>query len=90
MSIKLDENDLGDEVYSLIFKSLKHPIRRKILRMLNQKSLTFSEILKNLSIDSAHLSYHIESLGILLLKSEGGGVLLIWNRRSFSKANGWC
>ncbi len=63
---------MEEETYSLIFRSLKHPIRRKILRMLVGKQLGFSEILGVLSIDSGHLSYHIENLGDLVRHSENG------------------
>jgi DNA-binding transcriptional ArsR family regulator len=52
-----------EETYSLIFSSLKHPIRRKIVRMLENGEMTFSEILEILAIDSGHLSYHLENLG---------------------------
>lgn len=63
---------MEEETYSLIFKSLKHPIRRKILRMLVGRRMGFSEILDVLSIDSGHLSYHIENLGDLVKHSEDG------------------
>lgn len=68
----MPDEKLEDETYSLIFASLRHPIRRKILRMLVVKPSTFSGILESLSIDSGHLSYHIESLGELLTRSEDG------------------
>ena len=61
-----------EETYSLIFSSLKHPIRRKILRMLRDNELTFSQILEILSIDSGHLSYHLENLGDLVTHSPDG------------------
>jgi hypothetical protein len=61
-----------EETYSLIFSSLKHPIRRKILRMLRDSELTFSQILEILSIDSGHLSYHLENLGDLVTHSSDG------------------
>jgi DNA-binding transcriptional ArsR family regulator len=65
--------DLADEeTYSLIFSSLKHPIRRRILRMLHDGELTFSQILETLSIDSGHLSYHLDSLGDLITRSQDG------------------
>jgi len=60
------------ETYSLIFSSLKHPLRRRILRMLAQEPLAFSEILDTLSIDSGHLSYHLESLGDLIMHTPDG------------------
>ena len=62
----------GEETYSLIFSSLKHPIRRKILRMLEHRDLTFSEILEILAIDSGHLSYHLENLGELVTHTQDG------------------
>jgi DNA-binding transcriptional ArsR family regulator len=61
-----------EETYSLIYTSLKHPIRRKILRMLKDKPLTFSEILEAVDIDSGHLSYHLENLGDLITHSPDG------------------
>jgi DNA-binding transcriptional ArsR family regulator len=63
------DEKMEEETYSVIFSSLKHPIRRKILRMLNDESLAFSEILSSLSIDSGHLSYHLESLGDLITRT---------------------
>jgi len=62
----------GEETYSLIFKSLKHPVRRKILRMLSNGAMTFTQILEALSIDSGHLSYHLENLGELVIHSPEG------------------
>lgn len=61
-----------EETYSLIYSSLKHPVRRKILRMLETKPLTFSEILEVVSIDSGHLTYHLEDLGDLITHSQNG------------------
>ncbi|MGA3289297.1 MAG: winged helix-turn-helix domain-containing protein [Candidatus Bathyarchaeia archaeon] len=61
-----------EETYSTMFSSLRHPARRKILRMLSEKSMTFSEILDHLEIPSSHLTYHLESLGELVVKKEDG------------------
>jgi DNA-binding transcriptional ArsR family regulator len=61
-----------EETYSLIYTSLKHPIRRRILRMLKNKPLTFSEMLEAVDIDSGHLNYHLESLGELITHSQDG------------------
>ena len=61
-----------EETYSLIFKSLNHPIRRRILRMLQDNELAFSQILETLSMDSGHLSYHLEGLGDLVTRSPEG------------------
>jgi hypothetical protein len=40
--------------------------------MLSDRELTFSQILETLSIDSGHLSYHLESLGDLVTHSSDG------------------
>src|SRR5206468_4593027 len=61
-----------EETYSVIFSSLKHPLRRKILRILAAGPKTFTEILQQLDVDSAHFSYHLESLGGLIRKDEEG------------------
>jgi DNA-binding transcriptional ArsR family regulator len=61
-----------EETYSTMFTSLKHPVRRKILRMLSEKSRNFSEILEALGISSSHLTYHLESLGELVSKTDDG------------------
>jgi DNA-binding transcriptional ArsR family regulator len=63
---------MEEETYSVIFTSLKHPVRRRILRMLADKSLTFSEIQESLAIDSGHLSYHLESLSDLIAHTQDG------------------
>jgi hypothetical protein len=66
-----EENNIDEETYSLIFTSLKHPIRRRILRMLADKPLNYTEILEVLKIDSGHLSYHLENLGDLIVSNDG-------------------
>jgi hypothetical protein len=65
-------SDSEEETYSAMFSSLRHPARRKILRMLSEKSMTFSEILEYLGVPSSHLTYQLESLGDLVLKKEDG------------------
>ncbi len=44
--------------------------------MLSTKSLSFSEILEVLKIDSGHLSYHLESLGDLIVNTNNGHYML--------------
>jgi len=63
---------LEEETYSTMFMSLRHPARRKILRMLAEKPRNFSEMLEDLGISSSHLTYHLESLGELVSKMEDG------------------
>ena len=59
-----------DEIYSTMFTSLKHPARRKILRLLAAKPMTFMEMVETLGVSTSHLTYHLESLGELITKSE--------------------
>ena len=74
--------DSEEETYSIIFKSLKHPARRRILRMLAEKPKTFSRILEDMGISSSHLTYHLENLGELVTKLDDGSYRL----SSFGKA----
>jgi len=61
-----------EETYSAMFSSLRHPARRKILRMLSDKEMTFSQMLDELEIPGSHLTYHLENLGELLVKMPDG------------------
>jgi DNA-binding transcriptional ArsR family regulator len=65
-------SDSEEEIYSIMFSSLKHPARRKILRMLSEKSMSFSQLLEELGVSSSHLTYHLENLGELVTKTESG------------------
>lgn len=68
----MTDEEPEEETYSLIYTSLNHPVRRKILRMLKNKPLTFSEMLAAVGIDSGHLNYHLENLGDLITHSQNG------------------
>lgn len=61
-----------EDTYSTVFASLKHPIRRKILRILSNEPESFSGLQKQFRIESSHLTYHLEGLGSLLLKTDDG------------------
>lgn len=61
-----------EEPYSTIFASLKHPIRRRILRMLSEKSMSFSEMLEVLGVSNSFLTYHLENLAVLVGKTDDG------------------
>ncbi len=71
-----------EEIYSVMFSSLRHPARRKILRMLSERKVTYSQMLEELGITSSHLTYHLENLGDLVVKDESGRYEL----SSFGKA----
>ena len=72
-----------EESFSIMFNSLKHPARRKILRMLSERKLTFSQMLEELTIPSSHLTYHLENLSELVIKDGDGKYEL----SSFGKAS---
>ena len=61
-----------EETYSAMFSSLRHPARRKILKMLSEKEMTFSQMLDELEIPGSHLTYHLENLGEFLVKMPDG------------------
>lgn len=63
-------NSHEDEIYSTMFTSLKHPVRRKILRMLGNKPMSFMEMVEELGVSSPNLTYHLESLGELISKMD--------------------
>jgi len=69
-------SDFEEDTYSVIFSSLKHPIRRGILRMLAGGTRSFSELQEAFRIESGHLTYHLESLGHLVTKGEDGRYVL--------------
>ncbi len=69
-------SNLSKEPYSIMFSSLKHPSRRKILRMLAEKPRNFSKIEEKLGISSSNLTYHLENLGELLTKMDDGSYKL--------------
>ena len=59
-----------ESLENIIFQTLSHPIRRKILRILElRNSLSFSELAEEVKVaDSSILSFHLEKLGILIIK----------------------
>ncbi|MDH5483561.1 MAG: winged helix-turn-helix domain-containing protein [Candidatus Bathyarchaeota archaeon] len=66
-----------EDTYSTIFTSLKHPIRRKILRTLFESPRSFSDMQEEFRIESPHLTYHLENLGDLVFKNADGKYALL-------------
>ena len=62
--------DYEEDTYTTIFRALKHPIRRKILHMLDESSLTYTDILNELGVETGFLNYHLESLNNLIKKED--------------------
>jgi hypothetical protein len=65
-----------DDTYSTMFTALKHPIRRKILRIINQSPVTYTEILSQLEVDNGLLNYHLDNMKDLIAKRDGGQYVL--------------
>jgi len=82
MDRRIEVSSSEEETYSVMFSSLRHPARRKILRMLSEDKMTFSQMLEELAIPSSHLTYQLENLGELVVKDENGKYEL----SSFGKA----
>jgi len=61
-----------EETYSTVFTSLRHPLRRKILRTLSAGPQSFTDLQRVSGIESPHLTYHLEGLGSLVVKTEDG------------------
>ena len=61
-----------EQIYSIMYSSLKHLVRRKILRMLSEKPTSFSRLLEEFGFSSSNLTYHLDSLGELLTKTSDG------------------
>ncbi len=59
-----------DDTYSTMFTTLKHPIRRKILNILNQTPTTYTDIQTQLGIDNGLLNYHLDNMRDLITKNE--------------------
>jgi len=64
--------DFEEDTYSRIFSALKHPFRRKILSMLKETPLTYTDILHELGVETGLLNYHLENLSGLVSKDEEG------------------
>ena len=64
--------DFEEDTYSRIFSALKHPFRRKILSMLKETPLTYTDILNGLGVETGLLNYHLENLSGLISKDKDG------------------
>ncbi|MBS7630696.1 winged helix-turn-helix transcriptional regulator [Candidatus Bathyarchaeota archaeon] len=64
--------DLEEDIYSIIFSALKHPSRRKIIRILAESPNTYTELQKKLGVETGFLNYYLESLDGLVIKDRDG------------------
>jgi DNA-binding HxlR family transcriptional regulator len=73
-------DELDEEVYSTIFNALRHGVRRNILRMLEEREHSFTDIEEKLDLSSSHLTYHLDSLKELITKKDTGYKLSVFGR----------
>jgi len=64
--------DHEEDTYTAVFSALKHPARRRMLRMLGEAPATYTEILNALGVETGLLNFHLESLRELIAKGEDG------------------
>jgi DNA-binding transcriptional ArsR family regulator len=61
--------EFEEETYPTVFTALKHPIRRKILRTLNDSSRSFTDIQNAFNVNGAVLTYHLEAMKELIFQN---------------------
>jgi DNA-binding transcriptional ArsR family regulator len=75
-NFKGNANDNGEEMeeetYSVIFRALKHPVRRRIMKTLSHRRMNYMDLARDLSIETGHLNYHLDSLSHLVSKDDEG------------------
>ncbi|BCU68952.1 ArsR/SmtB family transcription factor [Stygiolobus caldivivus] len=55
-----------------IFDAISHEIRRRIIQLVAERPRTFSELQRELELESAALAFHIKKLNGLIMKDEQG------------------
>ena len=72
--ILINNKQLSEKELTQIFKLLKHPLRRAILKQLSKSPRAYSQILKNLNIqESSILNYHLREMDDLMIKKDVNG-----------------
>jgi DNA-binding transcriptional ArsR family regulator len=64
--------EFEEETYSTVFTALKHPVRRRLLRVLSQGSRTFTDLQSSFKVNSAVLTFHLDAMKDLICKTEDG------------------
>ena len=63
-----------EDTYSKIFTAMKHPVRRKIIGILNETPATYTELLNRLEVETGFLNYHLSFLDGLITKKNDAKV----------------
>jgi DNA-binding transcriptional ArsR family regulator len=68
--------EFEEETYSTVFKVLRHPVRRRLLRTLSQGPRSFTDLQGSFKVNSAVLTFHLDSMKDLVCKTEDGKYIL--------------
>jgi hypothetical protein len=67
---------------------MKHPVRRKIIGILNETPATYTELLNRLEVETGFLNYHLSFLdGLITKKNDARYVLSDFGRAAFELTN---
>jgi predicted transcriptional regulator len=79
-----------DQIENVIFQALAHPMRRAILRIAesNEKGVSYTELIMELSLSTGKLNYHLEQLEGLIEKNvERRYVLTSFGKKALNQLN---
>ena len=72
-----------DEELDRVLAALAHPVRRRIIKLLSVKGeASYSDILRELGVESSVLSFHLKKLAGLVEKTGNGYRLTVLGRRA--------
>ena len=80
----------NEQIESVTFQALAHPIRRTIIRIVNSRSqgISYSELITELGLSTGKLNYHLEQLkGILEKNSSNYYVLTPFGKKAVDHLN---
>jgi len=64
--------DPEEQIESILFQALAHPMRRTILKILGSRpdGISYSELITELNLSTGKMNYHLEQLGGFTAKNE--------------------
>ena len=80
----------NEQIESVTFQALAHPIRRTIIRIVNSRSqgISYTELITELGLSTGKLNYHLEQLkGILEKNSSNYYVLTPFGKKAVDHLN---
>jgi hypothetical protein len=64
--------EFEEETYSTVFTALRHPVCRRLLRVLSQGARTFTDLQNSFKVNGAVLTFHLDAMKELICKTEDG------------------